>query len=235
MMAPLDCEALRQLAPELALGGLTGPERAAALEHLARCSECRSSVEELSAVADRLLLLAPEDEPSAGLETRVLARINELHPATRRRRRPVLAWLAAAAAIVVGVAGGALVVRHMDNGTLHINKEYVAALEHLHGRSLRAAALKDTQGHPIGQAFVYDGSPSWVFVSVDGSGTDGRYMVVCTGKHAGPVSWPVLRVTDGHGAVGWTAEGDVRGLDRVQIVNQAGHTVYQANLDQSPA
>jgi hypothetical protein len=232
--APLDCEVLRQLAPELALGGLTGPERAAALDHLARCSECQPYVEELSSVADRLLLLAPEDEPSAGLETRVLSRINELQPPVRRRR-PWLVGLASAAAILVGVSGGALVVRHLDRGTLRFNKEYVTALERLHGRSLRAAALTDAQGHSVGQAFVYDGSPSWVFVSVDGSGVDGHYMVVCTGKGAGPVSWPVLRVTDGHGAVGWTANGAVRGLDRVQIVDQAGHTAYQARLDPSPA
>jgi hypothetical protein len=234
MTSPLDCEVLRELAPELALGGLTGPERAIALEHLTRCSDCQAYVEELAAVADRLLLLAPEDEPSAGLESRVLARINELHPVARRRR-PMLVWLAAAAAILVGVAGGALFVRHADNGTLRINREYVTALQRLNGRSLRAAALTDSKGQQIGQAFVYDGSPSWVFVSVDRSGLDGHYMVVCTGKGAGPISWPVLRVTDGHGAVGWTANGDVRGLDHVQVVDQAGHTVYQANLGASPA
>jgi hypothetical protein len=44
----------------------------------------------------------------------------------------------------------------------------------------------------------------------------------------------VFRVSNGHGAVGWTAQGDVRGLDHVQIVDQTGNTVYQASLVPSP-
>jgi hypothetical protein len=91
--------------------------------------------------------------------------------------------------------------------------------------------LTDAAGKRVGQAFMYDGAPSWVFVSVDQSGAEGTYTVVCTGPSAGPLSWPNLHIADGHGAVGWTAQGDVRGLDRVQLVNASGHAVYWAQLD----
>src|SRR4051794_37860831 len=59
----MTCEQTRNLAGELALGIADGAERAAALEHLAGCAECRRAVAELSDVTDELLLLAPEREP----------------------------------------------------------------------------------------------------------------------------------------------------------------------------
>jgi hypothetical protein len=231
----LDCDAMRQLAPELALGGLTGPERAVAIEHLCQCGECQSYVDELAAVADRLLLLAPEDEPSAGFESRVLARMAQVRP-TARRRRPRMMALSAAAVLAVVVAaafGGAAAIRHTDRTQIGINKEYIAALQHLGGRSLRAAPLTNAQGARVGQAFMYDGTPSWVFVSLDHNGADGTYTVVCTGNGAGPVSWPGLHVAEGHGTLAWTVQGDVRSLDHIQVIDAAGHTPYTARFDPS--
>jgi hypothetical protein len=221
MTPPLGCEAVRELAPELALGGLSGPERAAAIDHLVRCADCQAYVDELAAVADRLLLLAPEDEPSVGLETRVGVRIEELRPRLRRRRRwPVP--LAAAAAVLIA-AGSALAVHVADGGTTTGE------------RQMRGAALVDTAHRRVGEAFIYNGSPSWVMVSVDHALSDGAYTIVCTGPHAGPLSWPNLRVTDGHGTIAWTAQGPVGGLDRVAVVDAAGHTVYTAALSAQAA
>jgi len=227
MTAPLDCEAVRELAPELALGGLTGPERAAAIDHLVGCGACQGYVDELAAVADRLLLLAPEDEPSVGLESRVLTRIEELRARSRPRRR----WLVplAAAAAVLAIAGTALGV----NGL--VTHDNVSGYETVNGRSMRAAPLLDAAHQRIGQAFIYDGSPSWIFVSVDRAGIDGSYSVVCTGPRAGPLSWPSLRVTDGQGTVAWTAKGNVSGLNHVDVIDSAGHAVYSATLTSTAA
>ena len=66
-----DCERLREIGPELALGIADGEDRAWALEHLADCPECRARIERLSTLADELLLLAPAAEPPAGFEARV--------------------------------------------------------------------------------------------------------------------------------------------------------------------
>ena len=65
------CEEFRELAPELALGIVEGEERGRALEHLADCPDCRRRVEELSEVADGLLLAAPHREPPVGAGARV--------------------------------------------------------------------------------------------------------------------------------------------------------------------
>ena len=74
-MAERDCARLRELAPELALGVLTGEERAEARKHLAACPECREYVLELTSVGDGLLALVPGAEPPLGFEDRVLSRL----------------------------------------------------------------------------------------------------------------------------------------------------------------
>lgn len=74
-MAERDCTRLHELAPELALGVLTGEERAEARKHLATCPDCREHVLELTSVGDGLLALVPGAEPPVGFEDRVLTRL----------------------------------------------------------------------------------------------------------------------------------------------------------------
>src|SRR5947199_5423679 len=106
-MAELGCERLHEVGPELALGVLSGRDRADAIVHLQDCPVCEQHVRELSVIGDRLVLLVPGAEPPVGFEQRVLDRLGL--PARRRhwRRR----WLAAAAAVLavgLGAAGWAV-------------------------------------------------------------------------------------------------------------------------------
>jgi hypothetical protein len=73
--ATIDCAGLAEAAAELALGVLTGRERAQAIAHLDRCDNCREDVRQLMATSEGLLGLLPESEPPAGFETRVLDRM----------------------------------------------------------------------------------------------------------------------------------------------------------------
>jgi anti-sigma factor RsiW len=97
------CEELREQAPELALGIVEGEERGRALEHLADCPDCRRRVEELSEVADELLLLAPHKEVPVGFESRVLSRVLPSPPPRRRRRRLALVLAPAASPAISGM------------------------------------------------------------------------------------------------------------------------------------
>ncbi len=86
---PQVCRESESWGAELALGLLSGPDRASALSHLASCPTCRTEVDELAVVADRLLLLAPDEGPPAGFESRVLAITGAFAaPATRRTDDP---------------------------------------------------------------------------------------------------------------------------------------------------
>jgi hypothetical protein len=71
----VDCAQLVDMAAELALGVLTGRERAAALAHLDGCPACSEYVRELTLTGEELLGLLPPHEPPAGFETRVLERL----------------------------------------------------------------------------------------------------------------------------------------------------------------
>jgi hypothetical protein len=79
-MDDMSCDEFAEVAAELALGVLTGRERAAALAHLDGCESCREQVRELTMVQDELLALLPSQEPPAGFESRVLARIGLTAP-----------------------------------------------------------------------------------------------------------------------------------------------------------
>jgi anti-sigma factor RsiW len=97
-MAERDCARLRELAPELALGVLTGEERAEARKHLATCPDCREYVLELTSVGDGLLALVPGAEPSLGFEDRVLSRLGISAGQQAATTQPIpLAQVAAAA------------------------------------------------------------------------------------------------------------------------------------------
>ena len=71
----MGCDPFADVAAELALGVLTGRERADALAHLDRCPACRETVRQLTMTGEQLLELLPPVEPPAGFESRVLARL----------------------------------------------------------------------------------------------------------------------------------------------------------------
>jgi len=76
----MNCADLSAVAAELALGVLTGRERADAVAHLDRCDNCREYVRQLMVTTEGLLGLLPQKEPPPGFETRVLDRLGMSAP-----------------------------------------------------------------------------------------------------------------------------------------------------------
>jgi hypothetical protein len=56
--------------------------RAQALAHLAGCAACRRELDDAAVAVDELLLLAPEQEPPAGFDARVLTELTQSRPRT---------------------------------------------------------------------------------------------------------------------------------------------------------
>jgi hypothetical protein len=154
------CEETRELAAELALGVVEGEERGRALEHLADCPECRSRVEELSEVADQLLLLAPHREPPVGFESRVLG---PLRPTPKQRR---WRWRVALAPAAAAVAAAAIVLAIVAPD-LRLASHYRQTLDQADGKEFESYALRDASDTHVGTVFSYEGSPSWVHIDVD--------------------------------------------------------------------
>jgi hypothetical protein len=72
----MTCGELADAAAELALGALTGRERARAILHLDYCATCQERVSRLAVTGDDLLGLLPDRDPPPEFETGVLARVS---------------------------------------------------------------------------------------------------------------------------------------------------------------
>jgi hypothetical protein len=158
-MSPrLSCIQAQELAPELALGIISGDDRALLLSHIATCAPCRRLVEKLSERADALLLLAPDHEPPAGFESKVLSQVQD-----PRRSRRATVWIAAAAALVVGLSatGGVLWATAEDR---EIASHYKHALAEANGDYFGVKALHAPDGSKVGNVFAYGGETDWIFV-----------------------------------------------------------------------
>src|SRR3984957_663265 len=100
------CEEYGEELAELALGVLTGRDRARTLSHVESCPRCAEELEILSRTADTVLQAAPDMEPPLGFEVRLFERMGVTDVASRRRGRRFRPsrWGPA----VVGVAAAAL-------------------------------------------------------------------------------------------------------------------------------
>jgi hypothetical protein len=163
----MSCDELRELAPEVALGTIEGQERAEALRHLATCADCRRLVDQLSAVADELLMVAPVQEPPAGFESRVIEAIGP--PPRRRAWRRLLVRLGPPIAAAAITAVALIAVYNDDRVTAD---RYRETLAQANGRYFQAGPLRDETGAEAGVVFGYQGTPSWLFVTVDAGHRD---------------------------------------------------------------
>ncbi|MFJ4206538.1 hypothetical protein ACIP2Y_43980 [Streptomyces sviceus] len=162
-MTDRDCEWLRAVADELALGILPGQERAEAIAHLDGCTTCREHVEQLTLVGDGLLSLLPGSEPPAGFETRVTDGLGLNRPARRWRPRAGVA-VAAAAAIALGFGFGGWAVGTAIEGASAPTSRSSEPPGSVHG--LLTASLLAPDHRPVGRIFAYTASPGWVYMSV---------------------------------------------------------------------
>ena len=217
------------MAAELALGIADGADRAQALRHLAGCAECRRAVEELSELADELLMLAPEREPPMGFESRVLARLQPPPTAPRRVRRwrrvlVVLAPAAAAAALAAGIVLGA------TRDDIRLAQQYRATLAEADGSYFEAARLRAPGEVPAGLVYAYRGKPSWIFVYVDRAHRSTTYTVELATTSGERVPLPSFRIDPATGSAGVAIPVDIHRVAAVRLVGSARGDVLEARL-----
>lgn len=225
-MSRLECATAQELAAELALGTIAGEERGRLIDHVSRCPSCETLVEELSGVVDSLLVLAPEIEPPPGFENRVLSRAAGHRRAASPRRR--LLAVAAAVVVLAGAVVGTAAVEHGHQPS-DLDREYASALHTLGGEDLRAGALVGRGGMRWGQAFVYEGTTSWVFVTMRWDVPDDSYVVLLDRRGAPSVRLAQIRMSGGEGSVGTTV-GDTRDVAAVRVLDASGHTLCRAAI-----
>lgn len=169
----MSCGEFADVAAELALGVLTGRERAQAVAHLDQCDSCREYVRQLSLTGEEMLGLLPSREPPEGFESRVLARIGQIEPAAGQPQPPSsdqsgkspLRWsrrmltMAAVALAVVACGLGGWALRGATGSTSGGGSTAAAPL--------REATLTSATHQTEGKVWVYDGSPRWLYMGMD--------------------------------------------------------------------
>ncbi|HEY2654743.1 MAG TPA: hypothetical protein VGI55_03075, partial [Solirubrobacteraceae bacterium] len=188
-----DCARIREALPEVALGIADGQQRALALEHIARCPDCRRALEQLSTLADELIALAPEREPPPGFENRVLDRLDVRQPRRRQARRR-LRRLAFAAAVPAVAAATAIAMGVSYSSDLKLADQYRAALQGAHGKYFQSARLRAPAGQVAGIVFAYQGSPSWMFYTLDGRYGSGPYREQIVTRSGTTLTLPAFRL-----------------------------------------
>jgi hypothetical protein len=200
----MGCAGFADVAAELALGALTGRERAEALAHLDRCAACQEHVRQLTVTGQELLRLLPPEEPPPGFETRVLERLglaaHRPGPSSRRRRfgrgrgdgRPGVGRRAlAAVAVTLAVAVSAL-------GGWRLG----AAGSSPAGSSLSSAVLLSASRQTVGSIFFYGANRQALFVSVDFPSGTGTVICQLVSQDGNVVTLGSFSLDTGYGAWG---------------------------------
>jgi hypothetical protein len=210
---------------ELALGVLTGRERARALSHVETCPRCAEELEQLSRAADALVEVAPEVEPPLGFEVRLFERMGVADvPHRRRRRAPrwvpsALAAAAAVAALVVGLtlalSSPAPPARNAAGAARHHDVDVATLFEH---------------GESVGHVVTHAGAQPWMSMMLADSSARGRVecFVVTNDGVTHWVGW--FTAKDGYGA--WLAplHIDPKDLRAAQVVSPSGTVIATATL-----
>jgi hypothetical protein len=218
------CAETWQTLPELALGIADGEQRAAAVEHLAGCPDCRHELEELSAIADALLDLVPEREPPPGFEDRVLQRLSaqQARPVLPRRRRR-RGRVSVVAAALAGAAAMAVALTLSFSSDRHLAAQYRAALQSAHGQYFQSARLRTPSGKQVGTVFAYQGAQSWLFYVLSGSSRDARFQEQIVTRSGTSLTLPPFRLVSG--SWGIATPLPVRDIALVRLIRDHGPTL----------
>jgi hypothetical protein len=228
------CEQIRDLAAEIALGIADGEERAEALRHLSTCGECRRVVEQLSQVADELLVLAPVQEPPAGFESRVVQAMGLQESPPRRRLARWLSprWLAPrlgpALATAAVTAAALIAVYHDDHQTA---ERYRGILDQAGGQYFLAEPLADETGARGGVAFGYEGSPSWLLLTVEPAHRDAVTSGELVTKDGRKIALPSLEL-DRKGSWGGALPVNLYKVASIRLLGEHPGEILQASFTQ---
>ena len=219
--APMNCAQVQELAPEFALGILSGAERAEVVLHLNGCARCQALVTELTEAADLIPQLVPEVEPPPGFEARVLRRLGEDERRTRRR------WVAAVAA----VAAAAMIVSVTVVRVIESNDDTQSAAPNATALNAAPVAVSMHGGAadlPAGWAFVSGGHG--VAISVAYGIPSGSYAVRVQPMHRKASSIGTMQVDGDRGS--WTGRSDDRlgAGARIALVDASGNEVCHGTV-----
>ncbi len=222
-MSKRGCEEYADDLGELALGVLTGRDRARVLSHVEACPRCAEELEQLSRAADAVVQVAPEVEPPVGFETRVFERMGvaDVRPLRRRTRRYWMPASVAAAVVALAVGLGVTLTSSPPPPS--------TSAQGAHHHALLAGDLREG-GQVVGRVETFGGTKPWMQMSLEDSTARGpvRCLVVTDDGMTHWVGTFVAR--EGYGA--WSAPLHVNPKDvrSAEVVSASGAVIATATL-----
>jgi hypothetical protein len=247
----MGCQEFSAVAAELALGVLTGRERAQALAHLDHCASCREEVGQLTATGEGLLGLLPSVEPPAGFETRVMDRLGLAAPAPspasragwtsripllgRKPARPAATGPARPArparppgrtrrALALAAVTLAVVAAGLGGWGLRPGTTAPA------GTPLSSATLLSAGHQAAGKVFLYEGSSRWLYMSVYMPSQNGTVICELESGNGHITTVGSFRVTDGRGYWGSPVPATQGSLTGARLVGPGGTVLATASF-----
>jgi hypothetical protein len=223
------CAEISHALPELALGVLTGRDRAAALVHVESCSRCADELEQLARAADAVVRVAPELEPPVGFEVRLFSRMGVTEgvaspPPVRRLRIPT--WALASAAAVVALAIGLGVGHGLTSSSGHPS---VAVGKPTAGANVTTAALREN-GRPVGRVRISSGTNPWMFMTLDDASVQGKATCQVVTDDGVTHTVGTFTVKQGYGAWGAPLPVSPRDVQRAEVVSPTGTVIATATM-----
>ena len=255
-MSEQDCARLRELAPELALGVLSGEERAQVREHLAGCPDCREYVLELTAVGDGLLALVPGAEPPVGFEDRLLTRMGitagqgssaptapipvqtQAGPVRTQLRAPAPVDLAqrrerraARRWLPLAAAAAAIALVFGFGGWAMglTSQNGPTATPQAAASPLLHGTLVSADRKAMGHVWAWPGKPSWLYMDVEVQQHTGM-TVTCQVQQADGTTVTVGTFTLSNGYGHWGAPAPVGTGEKARLVDSDGTVLASATL-----
>jgi hypothetical protein len=221
------CEECSTELAELALGVLTGRERARALAHVDSCPRCAEELEQLSRAADTMLQAAPDAEPPMGFEVRLFERMGVSDSPRRERRhrwspRWVPAGVAAAAAAVAALGVGLGVTLTSSSPPVSV------AQGHARGTVESANLVHDRR--TVGHVVYFNGPKPWMSMMLADAGVQGQVNCVVVSKDGVTHTVGTFTAHAGYGA--WFAPLHVNpdDLRTAKVVSPSGTVLATAWL-----
>jgi hypothetical protein len=228
----MGCAGFADVAAELALGVLTGRERAEALAHLDHCEECREHVRQLTMTGEELLGLLPSAEPPPGFETRVMERLGLAVPGPRHAAHRRLSRRGSADTTRPSGRGSADTTRpsgitRLKTGLTGRTRRMLATAAvvlaviasalggwGLHaatsspaGPPLSSAELLSASHQPVGDVFYYHGDSRWMYMSVYMQNANGTVICQLVTTDGNVTTVGSFRLVGGYGSWGGPAAG----------------------------
>ena len=218
---------------ELALGALTGRDRARTLAHVDECPRCAEELEQLSRVADAVLQTAPEVEPPVGFESRLFERMGVTESATRGRGRlrslPSLAPRRPRQWAVAGVAAAAAFAA-LGFGLSTTTAPTATQGKAAHGPTNLVSGNFVQDGQTVGHVVAAGGSRPWVSMMVEDSTAQGMVTCVIVTRDGVTHELGTFVAHQGYGA--WVAPLHFSPKDvwKAEVVTPDGAVIASATL-----